>query len=74
MFLKEEERLFALDGVLEMLTKKQDLEYTECGMRSGVAVNHMSKRQKDDIDLMMVRKTRLTEHRGLVMISSLKVD
>lgn len=42
-------------------------------MRNGVAVNHMSKRQKDDIDLMMVRKTRLTEHRGLVIISGLEV-
>ena len=50
------------------------MEYIECGMRGGMAVNHMSKRQKDDIDRMKVRKTRPIGHRGLVMISSLDVD
>lgn len=45
----------------------------ECGVRRGMAVNHMSKRQKDDTDLMMVKKIRLLEHRRLKMISDFEV-
>lgn len=39
----------------------------ECGMRSGKTVNHMFKTQKDDIDLIMVRKTRLRKHKGIII-------
>lgn len=42
-FQKKKKGLFVLDGALEMWGKKHDLEYVECGMKSGVAANHMSR-------------------------------
>lgn len=72
-FWRKTKGLFVLDGVLEMWRKKQDLEYMEWGVRSGMVVNHMSKGQKDDIDLTMVRKMRRIKHKGFRMISGFEV-
>lgn len=38
-----------------------------------MVVNHMSKGQKDDIDLTMVRKMRRIKHKGFRMISGFEV-
>lgn len=67
MFLKEEERTVCFGWFFRDVRKKQDLEYVECGMRSGVAVNHMSKRQRDGIDLIMINKRKLIQHRLTVI-------
>lgn len=42
-------------------------------MRSGVAVNHMSRREIDDTDLLMIRKRKPIKHRGLTVISGFKI-
>lgn len=70
MFLKEGTVCFG--WFFRDVKEKQDLEYVECGMRSGVAVNHMSKRQRDDIDLIMINK-RPIKHR-LTVISGFDVS
>lgn len=56
MFLKEEESTICFGWCFrDVQEETQDLEYVVCCIRSGAAVNHMSNRQKDDIDLIMIK-------------------
>lgn len=74
MFLKEEEeRIVCFGWCFRDVREETGFGIHGMCMRSGMAVKHMSRRQKGDIDLMMVRKTKLREHRGLMMVSGFEV-